>query len=150
MSKGFTLIELLVVITIMSILTVITVSQFQTARRKARDVQRKADLSSLTKALQLYYADYGAFPEATNGAISGAGWGDSFEDASGYVYMKVMPDEKSSGVNQFCYRVSADLKQYGLYSQLENLQDVEVKPAASCGGGEYNYYIFSANSDGSF
>ena len=61
-NSGFTLIELLVVITIMSILTVITVSQFQSARQKARDVQRKSDLSSVTKALEMYYADYGRFP----------------------------------------------------------------------------------------
>ena len=38
--SGFTLVELLVVIAIMSILTIISVSQFQTAKKKANDVAR--------------------------------------------------------------------------------------------------------------
>jgi len=54
---GFTLIELLVVISIISILTIISVSQFNTAKIKARDTQRKADIDSVGKALNSYYAD---------------------------------------------------------------------------------------------
>ena len=52
---GFTLVELLVVIGIMMVLTTITVSQFTTARLRAADVQRKADLTSLSRALLAYF-----------------------------------------------------------------------------------------------
>ena len=168
--SGFTLIELLVVITIMSILTVITVSQFETARKKARDIQRKADLSSVSKALQMYYADYGVFPPASaaNGGElvigGGSGWGGEFVDASGYVYMKVLPRENRSDVAQYCYRISADSKKFALMAQLENRDDsecdkngngtVEASETRPCGGVNYCYYTVSPNTslnvDGTF
>ncbi len=163
-SRGFTLVELLVVISIMSILTVITVSQFTTAKQKARDVQRKADLSSVAKALELYLVDYGKFPTAANGTInvSGTTWGGTFTDASGYVYMKVMPKENTSTNPPYCYAVSADGKKFALFAQLENLNDLDLKHDAvtkailtsTCNTRTYNYYInspnTSLNADGSF
>lgn len=162
---GFTLIELLVVISIMSILTVITVSQFQTARRKARDVQRKADLNSLSKALQMYYTDYGFFPQSNpvtiGGGISmpGAVWGGTFEDQTvspAYVYMKVLPKENTDSTHPYCYKVSADRKMMALFGQLENSADVEcdrnkdgrvdASDTRACDGVQYCYYITSPNA----
>ncbi len=75
---GFTLVELLVVIAIMSILTIIAVSQFQNAKKKSRDVQRKGDISAVSKALLMYYTDYGYFPASDNGGIEGVAWGGNF------------------------------------------------------------------------
>lgn len=119
--KGFTLIELLVVITIMSILTVITVSQFQTAKRKANDVARKSDLNAVSKALQMYFTDYGYFPDP--GLIS---WGGTFEDDSAepYVYMKKLPRENHTEI-PYCYKLDASGKKFGLFAQLENTTDRE-------------------------
>ena len=55
---GFTLVELLVVMAIMAILTVVVTSSFKTVQIKARDSRRKNDLSSLSKALTMYYNDF--------------------------------------------------------------------------------------------
>lgn len=137
----------------MSILTVITVGQFETARKKARDVQRKTDLNSLGKALQMYYADYGVFPRAVEGKISidninPVAWGGEFKDASGYVYMKVLPKENTlASSNPFCYAVSTDFKKYALYAQLENTKDVECKSTIlNCNLKSYCYYVYSQNT----
>lgn len=157
---GFTLVELLVVISIMSILTVITVSQFQTARKKARDVQRKSDLSSVNKALLMYFADYGKFPElAPDGiGISGAPWGGSFADTSGYVYMKVMPQENSINWPRYCYLPEAgqNPKKFALLAKMENDDDSEggcnntknktAHVASGCESSSSQKYCFAISS----
>jgi len=77
---GFTLVELLVVISIIGILSSFAVVSLNSARVKARDAKRKADIVQVRIALSLYYddnteypicgtwndaeADYGASPEA--------------------------------------------------------------------------------------
>lgn len=53
--RGFTLIELLVVIAIIGILSSIVLASLNTARLKARDARRIADLKQLQLAEQLYY-----------------------------------------------------------------------------------------------
>ncbi|MBU1130102.1 type II secretion system GspH family protein [Patescibacteria group bacterium] len=150
--NGFTLIELLIVMTIMSILTIIAVSQFQNAKRKARDTQRKSDLSAVSKALQMFYTDYGEFPSVSpsEGVPSfdvNSLWGESFEDGD-YIYMKVMPNENLLTDNPYCYVVSGDNKSYGLFALLENTEDVQcVGNNYTCGGEEgYCYSIVSANA----
>lgn len=157
MRKGFTLIELLVVIAIMSILTVITVSQFQNARKKARDVARKGDLNAVSKALLMYYADYGRLPAATaDGRLeiddTPIEWGGGeFADSSGYVYLKMMPQENSAGLSVYCYRLSTDGTKFALLSVLENDQDSEYNKYDSegysgCGNDDYNFIYFSPNA----
>jgi len=155
--KGFTLIEMLIVIVIMGILTTITVAQFMTAQRKARDVQRKGDISALGKALEMYYTDYGEFPRSSLGEIqliSGEiiHWGGVFED-DGYTYMATVPTENriNNPPYQYCYVVSADQKMYGLFSNLENNQDSDYNklnngnPYNFC-GHDYNFAIISPNA----
>ncbi len=67
---GFTLIELLVVISIISLLSSIVLTSVNSARVKARDVRRLADVRQIATALQFYYDDNNAFPP-TPGCISG-------------------------------------------------------------------------------
>jgi len=158
--NGFTLIELLVVISIMSILTVITVSQFGTAQKRSRDVARKADLNSLSKALLNYYADYGVLPEASeNGKLvmeeSEINWGGEFDDETGYIYMKVMPRENSSNMPDYCYRaVGTPPDKFALFSGLENEEDEEYNKynedsdytPGGCSSSSYNFVVFSSNA----
>ena len=54
---GFTLIELLVAIGIVAVLTGMAAFNFNQSRVRARDIQRKSDLSQLQKAMELYRND---------------------------------------------------------------------------------------------
>lgn len=53
--RGFTLIELLVVIAIIGLLAAIVAVSLNSARGKARDAQRRSNITSLANALEMYY-----------------------------------------------------------------------------------------------
>lgn len=71
--KGFTLIELLVVVAIIGLLSSVVLASLNGARMKARDTKRMADLSQIRTALEMYFNDYGYYPQ------SDCGW-----DCNGY------------------------------------------------------------------
>jgi prepilin-type N-terminal cleavage/methylation domain-containing protein len=56
--KGFTLIELLIVIGIIGVLASIVLVSMGSARAKARDAVRQADMRQWVSAMELYYNDY--------------------------------------------------------------------------------------------
>lgn len=60
--RSFTLIELLTVIAIIGILASIVVVSVSSARVKARNARRKADLTSIKTALTLYYDKNKSYP----------------------------------------------------------------------------------------
>ena len=67
---GFTLVELLVVIAIIGVLSSVVLVSLNSARTKARDAKRVADLASLRLALEGYYdGNYG-----TDGSGADAGY----------------------------------------------------------------------------
>lgn len=75
--SGFTLIELLVVIAMVGMLSSVVLASLNTARAKARDVRRKADLVQIRTALQLYYDNSNSFVGTGSGcgyAGNGNGW----------------------------------------------------------------------------
>lgn len=59
---GFTIIELVIVVSIISLLATILVMNFNESRMSARDDARKASLSQLQVALELYKAQHGRYP----------------------------------------------------------------------------------------
>ena len=139
--SGFTLIELLVVITIISILTIIAVSQFNTAKIKARDTQRKADLDSVSKAVNMYYADYGEFPDQ-----DAFGWGGEFKDGD-YYYMKVVPEENKADLDQYCYLPNVNFTSYVIFGNMEGVGMTTGDFSVSSGGCEtdYNFSLVAPN-----
>lgn len=108
-SKGFTLVELLIVIAILGVLgaVLITILNPGTQFKRARDAQRRSDLSQIQRALELYYQDNGKYPETTGWINSTAGefWIPGL-DAN---YIKKMPADPlnscSTGVptSDTCY-----------------------------------------------
>ncbi len=79
--KAFTLVELLVVIAIIAILATLAIVALQQARKSARDAKRIADIRQMQTALELYFNDWGQYPDALGTSI-----------ASGtYVYMNQVP-----------------------------------------------------------
>lgn len=86
-TQGFTLVELLVVIAILSILLLMAIFILDpiTQLNKARDAQRKQDLTQIRNALDTYYNDNNCYPAAVP---FGNEWkvGDT-------VYMKKVPQD---------------------------------------------------------
>ena len=62
-NKGFTLIELLVVIAIIGILSSVVLASLNTAREKARDARRIADVKQVQIALELFFDDNGNYAD---------------------------------------------------------------------------------------
>lgn len=69
-SRGFTLIELLVVIAIIGILSSVVLASLNTAKNKANDAARMADVKSLKTAIEMYANDNNGYP-TSNGSSNG-------------------------------------------------------------------------------
>lgn len=73
--QGFTLIELLVVIAIISLLSSIVFALLNSARVKARDAKRQADLNQIYLALQFFFDTNGYLPVTSSyGESNPGGW----------------------------------------------------------------------------
>jgi len=72
-SGGFTLIELLVVIAIIGILSSVVLASLNSARMKARDARRVADLKQIQVALELYYDAQNKYPTTIAGLVCASG-----------------------------------------------------------------------------
>ena len=125
--KGFTLIELLVVISIIGILSSTVMASLNSAREKARDARRLADMAQVKTALELYYDDNNQYPSTggTNVTYADPGCGaltapdtttaDWIPGLVASGYMKVLPHDprpkdnaRNYGWPYACYMYASD------------------------------------------
>ncbi len=120
--NGFTLIELLVAVGIMAVLTGLAAFNFNQARVRARDVQRKSDMSQLQKALEAYRNDTNEYPASNyQGTLK-----------SPVVYIKnTFTDPRASEWIDYQYTPLLSNKAYYLMSCLENAADTTKTTVAS-------------------
>jgi len=140
--SGFSLIELILAMAIISILSVALWGNFFSSIIKGRDSRRKQDLESISKALELYYYDFKAYPTGL------PSWGQSFSHPTkgSIIYMQKLPTDPIYPKYSYCY-TSTDGTYYKLYANLENTSDPKLLPAlVSCNGVNYNYGISSSNT----
>jgi general secretion pathway protein G len=62
--KGFTLVEILVVVSIIGILTGVIIAGVSSARVKARDARRVADIKQISGAIENYFSSCYSYPSA--------------------------------------------------------------------------------------
>lgn len=69
--RGFTLVELLVVVAIIGLMAAVALVALNSARAKARDARRVADIRQVQTALEMYYMDANGYPTGA-GVLIGA------------------------------------------------------------------------------
>jgi len=154
---GFTLIELLVVISVIGFLAALIMVNFNAARERARDVQRKSDLDQIKKALRMYYNDKNLYPEtsATGNKICGCDnpcttfeWGTTAFACGGMTYMKILPQDpnyKEAGDVNYSYNQSNSGQGLCLWTTLENKSDGDISRSktrcSDCAVGQNDYVV---------
>ncbi len=138
--EGFTLIELLVVIAIIGILSSVVLASMNTARKKARDARRQADLKSLQLALESYYDTNSAYPvQTTEVDVSSSTLGGLTSGG----YITALPDDPSSSQNYRYISASGG----SAYCLGANLEGTPPTPADTCpsgtkvSGGSVDYMV---------
>ena len=114
--RGFTLIELLVVIAIIGMLSSVVLASMNTARTKARDARRMADIKQVQTALELYNSDNQKYPAVpTNSQVS-----NMTSDLVTPGYIGALPtDPKYTGADGYRYYPGTNQSGYTLLVKLE-------------------------------
>ena len=132
---GFTLIELLVVVAIIGILSSVVIAKLSTAREKARDTQRVANVNQITNAIALYQSDNEGVPPGDDGVEYVNG---NPEWIPGLVpkYMSSVPSDPID-VDQHKFHYSRQGNDYEVISFLEQNGN---QAACGDGGSSCQYY----------
>ena len=121
--KSFTLVELLVVIAIISILAAGLLVGLGKARVKARDARRIADLRNVQSALEVYYAQNGAYPSSTS-------WSDLETALKNAGIISRLPRDPLEGHTQYDYTDCNNQQSYILYAKLEDSKNCPLNYSA--------------------
>ena len=152
-SAGLTLVEMLVVIGILLFLIMISGVLFVPRYiQRARDAQRKSDLSEYKIQFEAYNTDHKRYPPAE---IMDSRDDCGSDNLSSYM-PRILCDPLTN--DPYLYQVSDDGQQYWLYTVLEDPTDPNITEIG-CGGGcgpdtdadsirDYNYGIGSGGLDG--
>ena len=109
-SSGFTLIELLTVISIIGVLTAVVTVNLSSARKQARDVRRKTDISTIQTALELFAnANGGRVPTSSGQALKSTAPSPWIPDSSGqlFSYVSNLPtDPTNDGTYFYTYQTN--------------------------------------------
>lgn len=134
--RGFSLIELLVVISIMAILGSLALGAFSTARKEARDTQRKNELIQYKTALESYYVANSGYPVyAASPAVSNQFQG-IFDQNSSFI-QTYMAGTTLQGVNasdNYLYYYLSDGVSYKLWGKIELGEFFEICSNGKSGG----------------
>lgn len=66
-SSGFTLVELLIVIVVIAILAAISIVSYNGIQERSRKSHLATDISNIKKAMEMYKADHGQYPQCPSG-----------------------------------------------------------------------------------
>ena len=99
--KGFTLVEILVVVSIMCILTAVIIGGVASARVKARDARRVADIKQISKAIENYFSSCYSYPSALSDLTTSSGC------ASYIPVLTSLPQDPQASINVY-YRYYTD------------------------------------------
>ncbi len=126
--KGFTLIEILVVIAIIGVLSSVVLASLNTARKKARDTIRMADMKTIYTMLVQYQMEYGGIPRTIIYSDSNSGgWDYSSQPVGAPTFMNFLV---TSGITT---KVPVD--------PINNMTG-DSSPAGTFG---YKYYCYSGS-----
>lgn len=149
---GFTLVELLVVISIIGLLSSIVLTSVNSARAKARDARRIADLDQIRTALEFYFDANGFYPQ------SNCGWDcneyrysyDSSWDSLAADLAPYLPTLPKDPINSACPPWSAGCHSYTYGNVGRNSQRVQYDLTANledaanpqrCGARGWHFYF---------
>lgn len=153
--NGFTLIELLVTVFIIGVIAMLVVINTVQIRKKSRDTKRKADISDVANAIEMYYSSKHQFPGRECALLDLDGLGDinnpsSFLSRPPYDPLCKNQNECEEDVSNYKY-MKTENGHYCIFTHLENKNDSDIKDvnnsfcATSCNNfsipSEYNYYI---------
>lgn len=131
--SGFTIVELLIVIVIIAILAAITVVAYNGIQGRARDSQRLSDLKTIVKALEMYKATNGVYPNA-NPTVNASGWEVSTNGTTATNFLA--PLVSANGIS----KVPVDPVNTG--------DPASLNPSRGANEYEYFYFLYTAGANG--
>jgi len=141
-NKGFSLLEILVAVAILMVLIILSYLFIPTQITKAYDARRKADLSQIKSALEMYYSLADEFPPVLPDCHQPLIFRDQ-------VVMPSTPCDPTTGQPYFYQIPENNIQTYRLYANLKNLSDIPITYAGcqyGCGPDcIYNYGTSSMN-----